>query len=103
MSIDPYAINAEINNALASVHKADERKAASEYAMIETAKNISEINGKVQAIEAGLSSEQEQREAADKDNLRYVRKMDKINLTIAIISGIIGVAGVVVALIALFV
>ena len=85
------------------------RRAKSQSAMIDTAQHTAEINDSVQAINgrvdtisAGLDEERKVREESEKDNMRYIRKMDKINLAVAIAGAVFGIIGTVVALIALF-
>lgn len=102
-------INSMNEDALNAVNIRNRQRDKAENAMIEAAKHTSEIQESVQAIDGrvdkistGLDEERKAREDSEKDNLRYVKKMDKINLTIAIIGAVFGTIGTAAALIALF-
>lgn len=63
--------------------------------------SLSEINEKVSTIDQGLVAEREERKAEDEKNMKYTKRMDRINLAIAILGLAVAVVGVIAAFIAL--
>ena len=85
---DPIRDAAEID------YLRDRRKA-------DAAENLSEISEKVATIDQGLVAEREERKTEDAKNMKYTKRMDLINLVIAILGLVVAVVGVVIAFIAL--
>lgn len=85
---DPIRDSTEIN------HLRDKKIA-------DAAESLNEINEKVAMIDQGLVTERKERKAEDEKNMKYTKRMDLINLVIAILGLAVAVVGVVVAFIAL--
>ena len=67
----------------------------------DAAESLNELNEKVAMIDQGLVTERKERKAEDEKNMKYTKRMDLINLVIAILGLAVAVVGVVVAFIAL--
>lgn len=67
----------------------------------DAAESLNEINEKVAMIDQGLVTERKERKAEDEKNMKYTKRMDLINLVIAILGLVVAVVGVVIAFIAL--
>lgn len=75
----------------------------SQQATIESAKNVAQIKGEVEAVRVSVQQERVERIAQNEENLAYTRKMDRRNFILAVIGTISGVVGTVIGLISLIV
>lgn len=62
---------------------------------------LEKISSGVHGINSAIDIEREERKAEDDKNMKYTKRMDRINLVIAVLGLAVAVVGVVVAFIAL--
>lgn len=62
---------------------------------------LDKISSSIQGINSAIDSEREERKAEDAKNVKYMKRMDRINLAIAIAGLVVAIIGVGVALVAL--
>ena len=75
-----------------------DRKEAEHRAIVDSEQHLQNINDSVKVIDDGLKSERIERAEADVENLKYTKRWDRINLTVALVGLVIAIAGVIIAL-----
>lgn len=102
LNFDPSKLSGNLHRNIANqLTLSAEMKHARDKVISDAAENLNEINEKVAMIDQGLVTERKERKAEDEKNMKYTKRMDLINLVIAILGLVVAVVGVVIAFIAL--